>query len=165
MALSTHTGGAADKAGIVHESLWGVRGFRFVLEGEAESIRIEEPGEDGAEFSLLRGGFKEYWQAKRQITGQRNWSVTSLKDVLTYFLNKHREGDRCVFASVVDAPELRMLEENAKAAESLDEFKSQFLNVERRKHFVELRNRSGCTSMEEGMPASRQAVSIKVSGD
>jgi len=70
MALSTHSGGAADKAGFIHESLWGVRCMVDVLNGEAASIRIETPGDDGAEFYLQRGSVREHWQAKRQVTGQ-----------------------------------------------------------------------------------------------
>ena len=63
MALSTHPGGAADKAGLVHEALWGVRGVVFVLNGEASAIRIETPGDDGAEFYLQRPDGRE--QAQR----------------------------------------------------------------------------------------------------
>ena len=78
MALSTHPGGAADKAGLVHEALWGVRGLLAVLNGEATSIRVETPGDDGAEFYLQRGDIREHWQAKRQVTGQDTWSFKRL---------------------------------------------------------------------------------------
>ena len=149
MALSTHSGGAADKAGLVHESLWGVRGLLFVLDGEAASIRIETPGDDGAEFYLQREEVREHWQAKRQITGQGTWSLPSLKSVLEFFFSKFRLGERCVFASVSDAPDLRMLTENAAASASLDEFKTHFLDEDRRKNFNKLSVQLEATSDEE----------------
>ena len=149
MALSTHSGGAADKAGLVHEALWGVRGLLFVLDGEATSIRIETPGDDGAEFYLQRGAVREHWQAKRQITGQGTWSFQSLKSVLGFFFEKFRLGERCVFASVSDAPELRMLTENAAAASSLDELKEHFLDETRRKNFDKLRDQLEAISDQE----------------
>ena len=149
MALSTHPGGAADKAGLVHESLWGVRGLLFVLDGEAASIRIETPGDDGAEFYLQRGGIREHWQAKRQITGQGTWSLPSLKSVLEFFFSKYRLGERCVFASVSDVPDLRMLTENASASASLAEFKNHFLDEDRRKNFNKLSLLLEATSDEE----------------
>ena len=149
MALSTHSGGAADKAGLVHEALWGVRGLLFVLDGEATSIRIETPGDDGAEFYLQRAAVREHWQAKRQITGQGTWSFQSLQSVLGFFFEKFRLGDRCVFASVSDAPELRMLTENAAAASALDEFKEHFLDDTRRKNFDKLRDQLEAISEQE----------------
>lgn len=138
MALSTHAGGAADKAGFIYEALWGIRAFIDILNGEATAIRIEVPGEDGAEFFLERPSGVEYWQAKRQVTGQQTWKFQKLKKVLKYFFEKTAQGERCVFASVSDAPELRMLTENALAAESFEQFKTKFLDKNRRALFAEL---------------------------
>ena len=151
MALSTHPGGAADKAGHVHEALWGVRALLFVLDGEASSIRIEKPGDDGAEFYLQRGDVREHWQAKRQVSGQDTWSFQRLKSegVLAFFFEKFRAGECCVFASVSDAPELRMLTENAAASVSLAEFREHFLDKRRSKQFEELRKHLGSPSEEE----------------
>src|SRR5258705_2002709 len=114
MAVSPPAGGAEDRARHVHEVLWGVRALLLVLDGEASFIRIEKPGDDGAEFYLQRGGVREHWQAKRQVSGQDTWSFQRLKSegVLAFFFEKFRAGERCVFASVSDAPELRMLTEN-----------------------------------------------------
>jgi hypothetical protein len=153
MALSTHSGGAADKAGFFHESLWGVRCMVDVLNGEASAIRIEKPGDDGGEFYLQRGGVREHWQAKRQVTGQETWSFKKLEKVLLFFFDKFRAGESCVFASVADAPELRMLTENAQAAkkagEDLDHFKTHYLDKKRTAHFEELRNLVGTVSEQE----------------
>jgi hypothetical protein len=153
MALSTHSGGAADKAGFFHESLWGVRCMVDVLNGEASAIRIEKPGDDGGEFYLQRGNLREHWQAKRQVTGQETWTFKKLKQVLVFFFEKFRAGESSVFASVADAPELRMLIENAQAAkkagEDLAQFKAHYLDKERTVLFKELRNLVGAVSEEE----------------
>jgi hypothetical protein len=153
MALSTHSGGAADKAGFFHESLWGVRCMLDVLNGDAECIRIETPGDDGAEFYLQRGKVREHWQAKRQVTGQETWTLAKLEGVLEFFFKKFRAGESCVFASVSDAPELRMLTENAQAArkagETVDNFKSLFLDKKRKIQFKELENILGAVSDDE----------------
>jgi len=153
MALSTHAGGAADKAGFFHESLWGIHCMLDVLDGGAESIRIETPGDDGAEFYLRRANVREHWQAKRQVTGQGTWSFEKLKGVLEFFFQKFRAGESCVFASVSDAPELRMLTENAqavkKAGEGLDHFKAYFLDRKRAAQFTELQKLVGAATEQE----------------
>lgn len=50
-----------------------------VLSEQADAIRIEEPGTDGAEFYLDKGGNHEHWQAKRQMLSQKTWSLQLLK--------------------------------------------------------------------------------------
>ena len=153
MALSTHAGGAANKAGLFYESLWGVRCMVDVLNGKAASIQIETPGDDGAEFCLQRGTVREHWQIKRQVTGQGTWSLQKLKGVLGFFFEKFRIGESSVFASVSDAPELRMLTENAqatkKAGEGLDYFKQHFLGKKRSAQLEALQNIVGAVSEEE----------------
>jgi hypothetical protein len=106
-----------------------------VLHGQAETICIEEPGVDGAEFCLQRGGKQEYWQAKRHVLNQENWTLNLLKSkgVLDFFLARTREGDACVFASISDAPELRALTENASDATSWEVFRDQFIKSKDRK--------------------------------
>jgi hypothetical protein len=149
MALSTHPGGAADKAGLFHEALWGVDAFLAVLNGEASAIRIETPGDDGAEFHLVRGTVREHWQAKRQTTSQDAWSIRALKPVLEFFFSKFRAGDRCVFASVSGSPELKQLTENARAAQSFDEFRDHFLSKKRDEQFADLRRLLASPDEEE----------------
>lgn len=149
MALSTHPGGAADKAGLFHEALWGVDAFLAVLNGEASAIRIETPGDDGAEFHLVRGTAREHWQAKRQTTSQDTWSIRALKPVLEFFFGKFRSGDHCVFASVSGSPELKQLTENARAAQSFAEFQEHFLSKKRDEQFAGLRRDLGSPDEEE----------------
>ncbi len=149
MALSTHSGGAADKAGLFHEALWGVDAFLAVLNGEASAIRIETPGDDGAEFHLVRGAVREHWQAKRQTTNSGTWTIRALKPVLEFFFGKFRSGDHCVFASVSGSPELKQLTENARAAQSFAEFQAHFLSKKRDAQFAELRQHLGSPEVEE----------------
>src|ERR1035437_10157158 len=138
--MSTLPGGPADKAGVIHESLWGVHAMLMVLHGQADSIRIEEPRKDGAEFYLQRGSVREYWQCKRHLLSQSNWSLQKLKTegVLDFFLECTRLGQKVVFASITDAPELRALAENARAAADYNEFREAFLGGGRGAHFSEL---------------------------
>ena len=124
-----------------------------VLNGDASTIRIEKPGDDGGEFYLQRGKAREHWQAKRQVTGQETWSFKKLEQVLQFFFEKFRVGESCVFASVADAPEFRMLTENAQAArkagEDLDQFKAHYLDKKRTAQFEEIRNMVRAVSEEE----------------
>jgi hypothetical protein len=149
--MSTLPGGPADKAGLKHEALWGVFGMINVLTGQADAIRIEEPGTDGAEFYLSRNGRAEHWQAKRQVIGQKTWSLQLLKTegVLGFFRQRVDAGESCVFASITDAPELRALAENAIDATDWREFELKFLAAARwKKEFNELRTHLGYESDE-----------------
>jgi hypothetical protein len=138
--MSTLPGGPADKAGLVHEALWGVHGMLEVLRGSADAIRIEEPRVDGAEFHLQRAAVREQWQAKRQVLGQKTWSLQLLKaeGVLDFFLGRLRAGEACVFASITDAPELAALANDARDAKDWEEFRDKFLSKQRREHFKDL---------------------------
>ena len=60
-------GGAADKFGNRYEGRWTVLCMLEVLDGKADSIRLESPGIDAAEFWLKRSSRQEYHQVKRQI--------------------------------------------------------------------------------------------------
>jgi len=150
--MSTLPGGPAGKAGLRHEALWGVVGMVEVLSGEADAIRIEEPGTDGAEFFLERGGGHEHWQAKRQVLSQKTWSLQLLKSegVLDFFRQRVDVGESCVFASISDAPELRSLAESADEALDWPEFEKKFVSSEHWKgQFKELRKHLGYNSGAE----------------
>lgn len=135
--MSSLPGGPADKGGNNFEALWGVDGLVRVLTCQADEIRIEPPGVDGEEYYLRYGSTLEHWQTKRQVSGQKNWSLQLLKskEVLQFFLEKTRQGESCVFASVSDAPELHALCENARAALDYEEYAAHFLKDERDKQF------------------------------
>jgi hypothetical protein len=146
MVFSTLPGGSADKAGNLYEALWGVLAMLEVLEGKASSIRIEAPGEDGAEFYLQKGDRREYWQSKRQLTGQDTWTISKLKSegVLSYFKEKYLEGHTYVFASTSDAPSLGQLVGNAQNASTYEEFLEHFVNQKREKEIHELEKALCC---------------------
>lgn len=146
--MSSLPGGPADKAGATYEELWGVRGMLELLHNDAEQMCVEEVRIDGAEFWIERQGSREYWQVKRQILSQAAWTLTALagKQVLAFFLDQRRAGNRCVFASISDAPELRILAERSRdavlAAEpenAFDVFEKLLLEKKWREHFEELR--------------------------
>jgi hypothetical protein len=123
-----------------------------VLAGEADAIRIEEPGTDGAEFYLEHHGRTEHWQAKRQVIGQKTWSLQLLKSegILDFFRQRLDAGESCVFASITDAPELRLLAENARDAINWSEFEQKFLASERWKdEFNALQQHLGYKSGEK----------------
>ena len=98
-------GGPAGKAGIRYECLWAVRHAIDVLHGAADSIRIEPPGEDKAEFVVERNGAKEFHQAKRQRPADDRWTLRNLGSakygVLQYFAERARQGHFCVFVSTI----------------------------------------------------------------
>jgi hypothetical protein len=148
--MSSLPGGPAEKTSSNYETLWGVRAMLDLLHDKAERIRIEEPRVDGAEFWIERDDVREYWQVKRQLTNQATWTLNALANagVLAFFLEQRRSGQRCVFASITDAPELRILAERARDAaagaeevtDGFAEFKGKFLAEKKwQEHFTNLR--------------------------
>ena len=136
-------GGPADKFGNRYEIWWTVLQLIRIMDGEAESIRIEDPTVDKAEFVLTVGGHQELHQAKRSHRGGK-WSLAALgRESLpqTMFDQLSNDPDaRFVFVSGSDAPELRELTERAESAESPEEFESAFINAkDHKKHFTELK--------------------------
>ncbi len=126
-------GGAADKFGNRYEGRWTVSCMIEVLRNQADSIRLEPPGEEGkgAEFYLSRAGNREYHQVKRQIAGEGRWSIGELKKkgVLGFFFEKLKSPtSSCVFVSADSAYQIREMSERAMATTSLEEYKKSFLS-------------------------------------
>ncbi|MFK7912100.1 MAG: hypothetical protein AB8F34_16090 [Akkermansiaceae bacterium] len=123
----------------------------LILEGEAHSIRIKTPGDDGTEFQLQREDTLEHWQVKRQITGQDTWSRQKLKPegILTFFFEKFKLGESCVFESISDSPDLRILIENAVASASFEKLKKHFLDKKRSKLLADLTKPLAAATEEE----------------
>ncbi len=90
--MSSIPGGPAGKAGNKYEALWGVKAMLALLLGEAERMRVKEPRVDGAEFYIEFSDCREYWQAKRQLVGQKTRSLRALstQGVLAFFLEQAR---------------------------------------------------------------------------
>ena len=103
------------------------------MDGQAASIRIEDPNVDKAEFVLTVKDHKELHQAKRSHpTGK--WSLASLggEGLLQAMFDQLSKNSnmRFVFVSGSDAPELRELTERAADAENLEEFESVFVSAQ-----------------------------------
>ncbi len=127
-------GASADKWGELYEARWTVLMLLRVLDEDYAWIRIAQPGDDFAEFVVLRDGETEYHQAKRAFAQAGRWSIKTLLrlDVLGSFKEKLEvEGhSRCVFVSGQDAAELHTLCEGARSAVSPQEFVDHFLSSE-----------------------------------
>lgn len=126
-------GGPSDKAGNSYERRWTVFALIDVVDGRAESLRIEVPGDLGAgsEFRLMVGAVPEWHQAKRQRAAGP-WTVNALvsEGVLQPWWANLTSGERCVFVSSTGADELCELADRARSAESWDEFDGEFLRAE-----------------------------------
>lgn len=138
-------GGPADKFGNRYELWWTVSQLVRMLHGQAESIRIEDPGVTKAEFVISSGGQREFHQAKLSHPDGK-WSLASLAasdvKVLQAMLTELAGNDaKFLFVSSSDAGDLRELAERARHAESVHEFETQFLAAKERKaSFDKLRN-------------------------
>ena len=127
----TLPGGAADKLGNRYEKWWTLSVLVRMFQGDAEAIRIEEPGIDKAEFVVTTGSRRELHQVKRSHSKSK-WTLDALRATgVLEAIGKQLAGneDRFVFASTSDARQLADLCEAAKNAESAEEFKGAFLKA------------------------------------
>lgn len=126
-------GGPSDKFGNRYELWWTVSQLVRILQGQAESIRIEDPGVTKAEFVIVSEGRRELHQAKRSHQDGK-WSLASLagSDVQllqAMFAQLSGNDTRFVFVSGSDAAELKELAHRAEKAETTEEFESRFLDA------------------------------------
>lgn len=133
----TLSGGPADKLGNRYEKLWTISEIVQMLMGFSDSIRIEDPAVQKAEFVVTKGGLREFHQTKR-VNQSGKWSLaalaakdTALIQAIWSILSGNQ--DRFVFTSGSDARELGELSEAASQAASFDEFQSAFLAAEEKK--------------------------------
>ncbi len=129
-------GGPADKFGNRYEPWWTVFQLVRIIRGDAESIRIEEPTVEKAEFVITAGDRRELHQTKlRHPNGK--WSLHSLAQnglLLSMFDQLSKNPNiRFIFVSGSDAPELRELAERAVSAENLAEFEEVFVSADTHK--------------------------------
>src|SRR4051812_25966197 len=118
----TLPGGPADKLGNRYEKLWTISEIVNMLMGFSESIRIEDPAVQKAEFVVTKSGLREFHQAKR-VNQSGKWSLAALaakETALIQAIGSILSGnqDRFVFASGSDARELGELSEAARQAAS-----------------------------------------------
>lgn len=147
-------GGATDKIGNRYEGRWTVFCMLDVMDEKADSIKLEEAGEDAFEFCLHRKGKFEYHQVKRQKSGLGRWTLSALENgqvkVLSNFWKSLSNPDvSCVFVSTQDADELGELANRARDAASWTEFQQKFLNQTQSSNFDKLRNKwSNCSEID-----------------
>ena len=131
-------GGPSDKIGNRYELWWTVSQFVRIINREVDSIRIEDPTIDKAEFVITAGGCREFHQVKRShLRGK--WSLSELgspkHQLLQTMFNQLSESTntRFVFVSGSDTPELRELTERADSAKDMEEFESEFVSAKSQK--------------------------------
>lgn len=134
-------GGSANKLGNRYEKWWTVSQLVRMLSGEADTIRIEDPNSEKAEFVLTVGSRRELHQVKRASpTGK--WTLAALdRDRLLQKIGEQlaNNSDRFVFASGSDARDLSELRDAATSAKSTEEFERRFLAAkERNQRFKKL---------------------------
>ena len=126
-------GGPAAKLGNRYEKLWTACQLFRVLDGEGESIRLEVPGVDEAEFVIQRGDHREFHQVKR--SGAPRWTVAKL-EAIGVLQSMHDlltdESASFVFVSRFPSDELDELCEAARDSESDEEFLTTFLEAQSR---------------------------------
>ena len=126
-------GGPSAKAGDRYELLWTVNCMLRLMAGEAESIRLEPPGQEGEgiEFTIDGPSGTEYHQVKRQRTGQGAWTLAELakEGVLIHFHQKlDAPSAEVVFVSAHAAHPLDEMADRARAAGSWEEFERAFVS-------------------------------------
>jgi len=152
-------GGAADKAGNRFERRWTLLALLDVLAGEAQSLQVEVPGEEGAgaEFlQVMADGVLVWHQVKRQHA-RSSWTIRSLvrEKVIVPWWPKISSGGRLVFVSSTSAQELEELVERSSAAESWQVFDEHFLKTPHRDRFERLRQAWGNPPGPEAYAALR----------
>ena len=130
-------GGPSNKLGNRYELWWTVSQLVRIMDGEAESIRLEEPTVEKAEFVVTAGDHQEFHQAKRSHS-KGKWILSSLgREGLLWAMFDQLSRNpkaRFVFVSGSDAPELRELTEGAGDAKSLEEFEVEFVKERAEAH-------------------------------
>ncbi len=131
-------GGPANKFGNRYEQWWTVSQLVRIINREAESIRIEDPTVDKAEFVITAGSHREFHQTKRSDPSGK-WSLSALSDLLRTMFDQLSANDstQFVFVSGSDAPDLRELTGRAKSARSPKEFESEFIGPETQKKAIQ----------------------------
>ena len=131
-------GGPANKLGNRYESWWTIRQLVRIIDKEADSIRIEDPNFDKAEFVVTVGDSRELHQAKRSHP-EGKWNLSDLRSILQVMFEQlsANENARFVFASGSDAPELKVLTERAIDSKNQKEFESVFVDAQTQKKALE----------------------------
>lgn len=99
-------------------SRWTVRQLLYVLQGQVDSVTVEDVGEigEGTEFTLQRGNAHEVHQVKRQYGSTNEWKLSALnaKGVLAAAQRHVAAGRTFCFVSTVPARTLDELTGRAR---------------------------------------------------
>ena len=133
-------GGLADKIGNRYEGRIAVRRILQLLDEQHDSVKVrfEQPGDHSFEWWVQRGdGSRVYTQVKRQQSVDEEWSVGTLvsRGVIPAFgqrLGKDPAA-RCEFFSALSASHLQQMSEDARMADSLAEFETQFVTAKNKR--------------------------------
>ena len=122
-------GGPSSKFGNRYELWWTVSQLVRIINKEAESIRIEDPTIDKAEFVITAEGRQEFHQAKRSHPSGK-WNLSFLQSLLQTMYEQLSANSNAhfIFVSGSDTPELRELTERATNARNPQEFESSFVS-------------------------------------
>ena len=131
-------GGPSNKFGNRYELWWTVSQLVRIINGQAESIRIEDPTVDKTEFVITAEGRQEFHQAKRSHPSGK-WNLSFLQSLLQMMFEQLSANNNAhfVFASGSDTPELRELTERATNARNPQEFESAFVSSQSQREAFE----------------------------
>ncbi|MFJ2620155.1 AAA family ATPase [Glutamicibacter sp. NPDC087344] len=123
--MSALPGGAADKLGNQFETWWTINRISSLLRGEASSMRLEPPGDEGEgiEFWIDEGGVRWCEQVKH-VPSTRNWTIGVLKErkVLSRIQNHLANGHKVRLVLSTPGADIEDLTSRARDSEDLEEF-------------------------------------------
>jgi len=156
--MSLLTGGRADKYGNQYENWWMVRQLIRLIEGEIETICIEDPSIEKAECLITAAPGDELHQNKRSQSAG-SWSLSNLGQnggkILDAIFRQLDENTRTFhFVSGSDAPQLKALSEQARLVSTVAEFEERVLSVRTHKKAYEV------LSNEWGIPSAEAAFDV-----
>lgn len=123
--MSALPGGAADKLGNQFENWWTINRVSSLLRGEASSMRLEPPGDEGEgiEFWIDEGGVRWCEQVKH-VPSTRNWTIGVLKErkVLSRTQNHLANGHKVRLVLSTPAADIEDLTSRARDSADIEEF-------------------------------------------
>lgn len=130
--MSARAGGEADKFGLRYEGIWTVYHVLQVLDGSADSISVERPGElgEGVEFVVRRGSSTEVHQVKLQDGSNASWTPMGLqaKGILASAKSHAQRGRDFHFVSTIPSPVMKKLANRAQHSIDFVDFTTQMMD-------------------------------------
>lgn len=131
--MSLLTGGTADKLGNRYEEYWMVLQLLRAVDGEIESIRLEDPSVEKSECLITSAKGEELHQNKRS-KASGSWTLSQLgkkhEDILSAIFRQLDGNTRTFhFVSGSDAPGLKALSDQARLVSSVADFETHVLSV------------------------------------